>query len=84
MKPRRRKRSRRAAPPFASLDFPEREMLCPSEAAKCLGCSVQHIYNLILEGQLRAINISRPNRSQRCFARIPIEAWRKFLSDRAM
>src|SRR6516162_10007164 len=44
-------------PPFASLDFPGRETLNPREVARRIGCSVDHIYDLILEGQLRAIDI---------------------------
>jgi excisionase family DNA binding protein len=67
--------------PFPSLDFPNRESLSPVEAARRLGCSVQHIYNLILDGRLRAINISRPACVGRRFFRIPIESWRRFLTD---
>jgi excisionase family DNA binding protein len=68
------------APPFPSLDFPNRDSLNPVEAARRLGCSLQHVYNLIVEGRLRAINISRPGCKRRFF-RIPIESWRKFLTD---
>ena len=67
-------------PPFPSLDFPNRDSLNPVEAAHRLGCSVQHIYNLVVDGRLRAINISRPGCKRRFF-RIPIESWRKFLTD---
>jgi excisionase family DNA binding protein len=68
------------APPFPSLDFPNRDSLNPVEAARRLGCSVQHIYNLVVDGRLRAVNISRPGGGRRFF-RIPIESWRKFLTD---
>jgi excisionase family DNA binding protein len=69
-----------SAQPFPSLDFPNRDSLNPVEAARRLGCSVQHIYNLVVDGRLRAINISRPGCARRFF-RIPIESWRKFLTD---
>src|SRR5579862_6402471 len=74
-----------AAPLYPSLDFPDRDSLFPAEAARRLGCSLQHVYNLILEGHLRAIDISRPgNARARRLYRIPIESWRKFLADHAL
>lgn len=38
----------------------------PKEVAVMLGCEVDHVYNLIDEGYLRAINIS-VGRRKRCF-----------------
>lgn len=68
---------------FPSLDFPGRETLSPRELSRCIGCSIDHIYDLILEGQLRAIDISgRNNNSARRSLRVPVESWRKFLNER--
>jgi hypothetical protein len=70
---------------FASLDFPGRETLNPREVAQRIGCSVDHIYDLIFEGQLHAIDISgRNNSTHRRSLRVPIESWRKFLTDRTV
>lgn len=73
------------SPPFPSLDFPRRESVSPAEAARRLGCSLQHVYNLIIEGHLPAIDISRPGsaRRRRRYT-IPVEAWRKFLADHSL
>jgi excisionase family DNA binding protein len=70
-------------PDFPGLDFPGRTTLYPRECAARLGCHVDHIYDLIEEGQLKAIDISGGNNAsaRRC-ARIPIEAWREFITKR--
>ena len=68
---------------FPSLDFPGRNVLYPHECAAKIGCHVDHIYDLIEEGQLKAIDISgRNNLTDRRCARIPIESWRLFLAAR--
>ncbi len=73
------------SPPFPSLDFPRRDSVSPADAARRLGCSLQHVYNLIIEGHLPAIDISRPGaaRRRRRYS-IPVEAWRKFLADHSL
>ncbi len=73
------------APHFASLDFPDRHLLYPHELADRLGCCIRHVYDLIAEGQLRALNISGGgNNSDRRSIRVPIECWRQFLSERTV
>jgi hypothetical protein len=68
---------------FASLDFPDRVMLYPFEIAERMGCCTRHIYDLILEGQLHAVDISRRATStDRRTLRVPIESWREFLKER--
>lgn len=65
---------------FPSLDFPGRTVLYPHECAEKLGCTVQHVLDLIEEGRLPAINIAGGNNltGRRCL-RIPIEAWSGFV-----
>ena len=67
-----------------SLDFPGRTALYPHECASRLGCTNDHIYDLIEEGLLKAIDISGGNNltNRRC-VRVPIEAWRDFLTRRS-
>ncbi len=75
----------KTAPPFDSLDFPDRHLLYPHELADRLGCCIRHVYDLIAEGQLRAINISGGNNfTDRRSVRVPIECWRQFLRDRTV
>lgn len=70
-------------PSFESLDFPDRQVLYPFELAARLGCSSRHIHDLILDGELRAIDLSgRGSFSGRKYIRIPIESWRQFLRKR--
>ena len=70
---------------FPSLDFSGRQTLYPSEAAKRLGCHVDHIYDLITEGAIKAIDISSRNKqSDRRRVRIPLEAWREFIRARTI
>jgi hypothetical protein len=69
---------------FASLDFPDRRILSPLEVADRVGCTTKHIFNLILEGHLRAINISGRKSADRQTVRIPIESWRQFLNERTL
>jgi hypothetical protein len=69
---------------FASLDFPGRHVLSALELADRVGCTTRHIFNLILEGHLRAINISGRKSADRHTIRIPIESWRQFLNERTL
>lgn len=72
-------------PSFESLDFPGRQVLHPFELATRLGCSSRHIHDLIVDGQLRAIDVSgRGASSGRKYIRIPIESWRQFLRNRTI
>ena len=70
---------------FDALLFPGRKTLRAQECADALGCSVRHIYDLVDEGVLRAIDISgMGNLSDRRFIRIPADAWHAFLSARTV
>jgi excisionase family DNA binding protein len=70
---------------FPGLDFFVRPTLHPFEAAKRLGCHVDHIYNLITDGSIKAIDIrGRNNRFDRRRVRIPVEAWREFIRTRTI
>ncbi len=68
---------------FPSLAFPrDRRMLYVFEIATKLGCSVQHVLDLIEEGKLVAIDISGAgNLSERRTLRIPVEAWEKYIAE---
>jgi len=68
---------------FPSLDFPGRKTLYVHECAAQIGVTPDHIYDLIEEGQLGALDVSgRNNLTERRTLRIPIECWRKFLMER--
>ena len=69
---------------FESLDFPGRHVVSALEIADRVGCTTKHIFNLILEGHLRAINISGRKSPDRQTVRIPIESWRQFLHERML
>lgn len=66
---------------FPSLAFPkDRQMLYAHEIAAKLRCTVDHVYDLIDEGKMRAINISGANNlTDRRHLRIPVEAWNAFV-----
>lgn len=68
---------------FPSLAFPkDRRVLYPHELAALLRCSVDHIYDLIAEGKIRAVDISGVgNLSERRTLRIPVESWGRFVED---
>ena len=69
---------------FSSLDFPGRKVLYPFECAEVLGKTTEHIYNLMEEGALGYIDTTGlNNRSERRDWMVPIEAWKKFLSERS-
>ncbi len=66
--------------PFASLDFlPGRRALTIAEIAQRLSVSPKHIYALIEEGKLTAINITSQAASDRKYWRITIESYREFI-----
>lgn len=71
---------------FPSLAFPkDRKALYAWECAAKLTCDVGHIYDLIDEGVIKAIDISgKGNLSDRRCVRIPIEAWDKFIKERTI
>lgn len=70
---------------FPSLDFPGRTALYPFEIAERIGCHVDHVHDLVEEGQLRGVDISgRNNVSNRRCLRIPIESWREFIKARTI
>ena len=71
---------------FPSLAFPrDRKMLRAYEIAERLDCDVRHVYSLIEEGKLKAINIAGGNNNtDRKFVRIPVEAWAAFLKENAL
>jgi hypothetical protein len=66
---------------FPSMLFPkDRTILYPFEVAAKLRCDVRHVFDLIEEAQIRAVNISGGNnRSNRRQLRIPIESWEAFV-----
>lgn len=66
------------------LDTKAGSALHPSECAARLACHVDHIYDLVEEGQIKAVEISGANNltSRRCL-RIPSEAFEDFLKRRA-
>ncbi len=65
---------------FPSLAFPrDRTVLYAQEVAGKLRCDVRHVYDLIDEGKLRAINIAGGNNNtDRRFIRMPVEAWNAY------
>jgi len=70
---------------FPSLDFPGRTAMYPFECANKIGCHVDHIHDLVTEGQLKAVDISgRNNLSERRTLRIPLEAWQEFIRARTV
>jgi len=67
---------------FPSLQFPGRNSLRPQEIAERLQITTQHVFDLIEEGKIRAVNIAGANNiSDRRYLRIPVEAWETFIRD---
>lgn len=64
--------------PFSSLDFPGRMSLRVEEVAQKLGVTAKHITDLIIEGKLRALDVSGLGASRACY-RIPIECYRDYV-----
>jgi excisionase family DNA binding protein len=70
---------------FPSLAFPGRTMLYAHEVAAKLSCDVKHVYDLIEEGKLRAVNIAGGNNvTDRRFIRVPIEAWNAYVRENTL
>lgn len=67
--------------PFASLDFSGRETVTLAEIAAKLGGSVDHYANLVEDGTLTALDLTRHMGSRRMI-RIPIEEYRRFVLSR--
>jgi excisionase family DNA binding protein len=65
---------------FASIAFPrDRRMLCVAEVAERLDISTQHVFDLIDEGHLQALNVGG---GERRHWRIPVEAYAAFVAAR--
>lgn len=64
---------------FASLDFPGRVSLRVEEVAHKLGLTVRHVTSLIVEGKLIANDFRGRDSGRACY-RIPIEAYRDYVS----
>jgi hypothetical protein len=74
---------RNPAPSFESLDFPGRKVLFVFDIADRIGCSRRHVFELISEGHLRAVDIScRNTGTSRQAFRIPVESYRQFIRSR--
>jgi hypothetical protein len=66
---------------FPGLDFPGRTTLYAHEVAAKLGCSEKHVFDLIDEGRLDALDLTGSgNRTGRRALRVPREAWLRFLA----
>lgn len=71
----------RDAFPFPSLDFPGRVTLTVSEVAGKLGWTAKHVADLIVEGQLGALD-GKGKSANRSSYRIPIDDYREFIISR--
>jgi excisionase family DNA binding protein len=70
---------------FDSLLFPGRKVLRCQEIADALRCDVRHVYDLVDEGKIRAVNISGgDNLTDRRCLRIPVEAWETYLRENTL
>lgn len=67
--------------PFASLDFPGRNVVTVAEIADKLGVTIQHVLNLIEDGSLIACDLARHVGSRR-MVRVPVEEYRTFILKR--
>jgi len=70
-----------AAFPFPSLDFSGRVTLTVLEVAAKLGWTAKHVADLIVEGQLGALD-GKGKSAYRSSYRIPIEDYREFIVSR--
>jgi excisionase family DNA binding protein len=57
----------------------ERRVLTVAEVADKLRITEQHVIDLIEEGKIQGVNIGG---AARCYWRIPVEGYIKFLNDR--
>lgn len=67
--------------PFASLEFPGRGLVTIPEISEKLGCTVQHIINLVEDGTLVSCDLARHVGSRRMI-RVPVEEYRSLLLNR--
>lgn len=67
--------------PFASLDFSGREAVTLAEIAAKLGGTSEHYANLVEDGTLVAVDLTRHVGSRRMI-RVPIEEYRRFVLSR--
>lgn len=65
---------------FGNLLFPGRTVLYVSEVAEKLEVTEQHVFDLIEEGKLHAVNVGGGTRK---FWRIPVSAYQAFLKVRS-
>ena len=63
---------------FPSLDFPGRVTLKPEEIAERLGVTPKHIYDLIEEGEICAVDLAGKGALRR-YPKIPLESYRDFI-----
>lgn len=66
---------------FASLDFPGRTTVLLWEIAERLGCSVNHLLELVDQGELAGVDVSSRKVSRRAM-RVPVECYRDFVLQR--
>lgn len=66
---------------FPSLDFPGRTTLMLWEIAQRLGCTVNHLLELVDQNELTGVNISSANAGRRAM-RVPVECYRDFILKR--
>lgn len=66
---------------FPSLDFPGRTTVMLWEIAGRLGVSVNHLLELVDQGELAGVDISSSSVSRRAM-RIPVECYRDFIIKR--
>ncbi len=71
--------SEREQSSFDGLLLPGRKVLTVGEVSERLRVTIQHVIDLIDEGQLDAINLGGAGRRH---YRIPVEAYEKFLAKR--
>jgi len=66
---------------FPSLDFPGRITLTVSEIAERLGWTAKHVSDLIIEGELCAVDGKGKGASRSSF-RVPVESYLDFITAR--
>ena len=62
---------------FPSMDNPAKGAMRVGDIAKTLNCSEDHVRNLLLDGTIRAGDISRDGSRQHL--RVPREEWQRYL-----
>lgn len=67
--------------PFACLDFPGRSTVTLAEIAQKLGGTAQHYINLVEDGTITALDLTRHVGSRRML-RIPIEEYQRYVLSR--